>query len=97
MQQMTASNDSACCPADLVGPVSQRLDVEVIRDSQEGSAVSLPPQMLLCTCAAVLCCAVLCCAVLCCAVLCCAVLCYALVSCAALSCAALVLHCLALY
>ena len=87
MQQMTAANDSACCPADLVGPVSQRLDVEVIRDSQEGSAVSLPPQMLLCTCAVLLCCAVLCCAVLCCA----------LVSCAALSCAALVLHCLALY
>ena len=85
-----AANDSACCAVDLVGPVSQRLDVEVIRDSQEGSAVSLPPHMLLCTCAmlccAVLCCAVLCCAVLCCAVLCAGVLCYAMMCCTAWRC-----------
>ena len=84
-----AVNDCACCAADLIGPVSQRLDVEVIRDSQEGSAVSHKPHMLLCTCA------VLRCAVLCCAALCCAVQCSCILSCAALCCA--VLYYLALY
>ena len=36
---------SACCSADLVGRVSQRMDVEVIRDDDEGSAVTLKPSM----------------------------------------------------
>ena len=89
-KQACTSHALNCCAVDLVGLVSQRLDVEVIRDSQEGSAVSHKPHMLLCTsavpCGFDLCCAELCCAVLRCAVLCCAALCYAVLCCAAQGC-----------
>ena len=37
--ERTCCRRVACCVADLVGSVSQRIDVEVIRDSQEGNAV----------------------------------------------------------
>lgn len=38
-KQTCAATRTACCLADLVGSVSQRIDVEVIRDGQEGNAV----------------------------------------------------------